>query len=184
MIIRRLKAWFWFQRPQPPQQLTVLEAVRDDAFVHRRGEQPFLRVPRQTDQIFSAAFPNSEANRSSSVICDAWEDGTSGSLDLFCRRPSTSASGAERGGFPPACREPSYRGPKKRDGKRNDPNSKHCSGGPADRWPTERRLKYRVVRALSVASGVADPWRERSHCTPQHWCRRCPTRRCPLRRPD
>jgi len=83
------------------------EGVRDDAVVHRRSEQPFLRVPRQIRPNFSAACPNSEANRSSSVSCDAWKDGASGSLDLFCGRPSTSASGAESGRFPPAWREPS-----------------------------------------------------------------------------
>jgi hypothetical protein len=56
--------------------------------------------------------------------------------------------------------------------------------GPRVGGPLQRRVKYRVVRALSVASEVADRWRGRSHCTPQHWCRHCPTRRCPLRRPD
>ena len=56
--------------------------------------------------------------------------------------------------------------------------------GPRVGSPLQTRVKYRVVRALSVTSEVADLWRGRSRCTPQHWCRHCPTRRCPLRRPD
>ena len=47
------------------------------------------------------------------------------------------------------------RGPKKRDGKRNDPNSKRCSGGPAGRRPAVE------TRQISSCSSLIGSFRSR-----------------------